>query len=65
KHVFFEKPVAVDGPGVRKVLAAAEEAKKLGLSVVCGLQRHHQNGYLEIMKRIHEGAIGKILFGRC
>lgn len=65
KHIFFEKPVAVDGPGVRRVLAAAEKAKELGLSVVSGLQRHHQNGYLEIMERIHRGDIGRILFGRC
>ena len=65
KNVFFEKPVAVDGPGVRRVLAAAEQAKKLGLSVVCGLQRHHQNGYVEIMKQIHGGALGKLQFARC
>ena len=65
KHVFFEKPVAVDSPGVRKVIAAAEQAQKLGLSVCSGLQRHHQNGYVEIMKQIHGGALGKILFGRC
>ncbi len=65
KHVFFEKPVAVDGPGVRRVLAAAAEAQKLGLSVVSGLQRHHQNGYLETMARIHGGALGKLLFARC
>jgi predicted dehydrogenase len=65
KHVFFEKPVAVDGPGVRRVLAAAEKARELGLSVVSGLQRHHQNGYLEIMQRIHAGALGRLLFARC
>ena len=65
KHVFFEKPVAVDGPGVRRVLAAAEQAQKLGLCVCSGLQRHHQNGYVEIMKQIHGGALGKILFARC
>ena len=65
KNVFFEKPVAVDGPGVRRVLAAADKAQQLGLSVACGLQRHHQNGYREIMKRVHDGAIGRILFGRC
>ncbi|MCC7399544.1 MAG: Gfo/Idh/MocA family oxidoreductase [Planctomycetes bacterium] len=65
KHVFFEKPVAVDSPGVRTVLAASEAADKLGLRVVCGLQRHHQNGYLATMQRIHEGAIGKIQFARC
>lgn len=60
KHVFMEKPVAVDGPGVRRVLAAAEEAKKKNLKVGVGLQRHHQAGYLETMKRLHDGAIGDI-----
>lgn len=39
KHVFMEKPVAVDAPGIRKVLAAAEVAKKKRLNVVVGLQR--------------------------
>ncbi len=61
KHVFMEKPVATDGPGVRKVLAAAEEAKKKGLKVGVGLQRHHQPGYLETLKRLHDGAIGDIV----
>lgn len=65
KHVFFEKPVAVDGPGVRRVIAAADKAKELGLSVVSGLQRHHQNGYLQTMERIHRGDLGKLLFARC
>jgi myo-inositol 2-dehydrogenase / D-chiro-inositol 1-dehydrogenase len=65
KHVFFEKPVAVDSPGVRRVLAAAEQSKKLGLAVCSGLQRHHQNGYLETMKRIHGGDLGRLLFARC
>ncbi|MEZ6036340.1 MAG: Gfo/Idh/MocA family oxidoreductase [Planctomycetota bacterium] len=65
KHIFFEKPVAVDGPGVRRVLNAADKGKQMGLSIVSGLQRHHQNGYLAAMERIHNGAIGKILFGRC
>ena len=65
KHVFFEKPVAVDAPGVRKVLKAAEQAGEKKLSVVSGLQRHHSYGYLETMRRIHTGEIGKILFARC
>ena len=56
KNLFTEKPVAVDGPGIRKVLAAAEEAKKKSLAVVAGTQRRHQAGYLESMKRIHDGA---------
>ncbi len=60
KHVFTEKPVATDAPGVRKFLAAAEESKKKGLKVGVGLQRHHQLGYLETMKRLHDGMIGDI-----
>ncbi len=65
KHVFFEKPVAVDGKGVRTVIAAAERAQQQKLAVVCGLQRHHQNGYLESMQRIHRGDIGRIVYARC
>jgi predicted dehydrogenase len=65
KHVFMEKPVAVDGPGVKRVLAAAEEAKKKNLKVGVGLQRHHQLGYLETIKRLHDGAIGDIVAARC
>ena len=61
KHVFMEKPVAVDAPGVRRVLAAAAEAKKKNLKVGVGLQRHHQLGYLETVKRLHDGAIGNIV----
>jgi myo-inositol 2-dehydrogenase/D-chiro-inositol 1-dehydrogenase len=65
KHIFCEKPVAVDGPGIRKVLAAAEEAKKKNLAIVAGTQRRHQTGYLETMKRVHDGAIGEIVSARC
>jgi myo-inositol 2-dehydrogenase/D-chiro-inositol 1-dehydrogenase len=65
KNIFTEKPLAVDGPGVRKVLAAAVEAKKKGLKVGVGLQRHHQLGYLETIQRLHDGAIGDITAMRC
>ncbi len=65
KHIFMEKPVATDAPGVRRVLAAAEEAKKKNLKVGVGLQRHHQKGYIETLKRIHDGAIGDIIATRC
>jgi predicted dehydrogenase len=61
KHVFMEKPVAVDAPGVRKVIAAAEEAVRKNLKVGVGLQRHHQPVYLETIKRLHDGAVGDIL----
>src|SRR6266480_1992554 len=65
KHVFTEKPVATDATGIRKFLAAAEEAKKKNLKVAVGLQRHHQVGYIETLKRLHEGAIGDIVAMRC
>jgi myo-inositol 2-dehydrogenase / D-chiro-inositol 1-dehydrogenase len=66
KHVFMEKPVAVDGAGVRKVLAAGRSAESKGLAVGVGLQRHHQNGYREAFKRVlEEGAIGDIVAAHC
>lgn len=64
KHVFMEKPIATDAPGVRKVLAAAEEAKRKKLNVVAGFQRHYQKNYIEAIKRIHEGLIGDIVGGQ-
>jgi myo-inositol 2-dehydrogenase / D-chiro-inositol 1-dehydrogenase len=60
KHVFMEKPVATDAPGIRQLLAAAAEAKKKNLKVGVGFQRRHQRSYLEIIKRIHDGAVGDI-----
>lgn len=65
KNIFTEKPVGVDGPGIRRFLAAAEESKKKKLKVGVGLQRHHQLGYLETMQRLHGGAIGDITSMRC
>ena len=64
KHVFMEKPVATDAPGVRKVLEMAEKAKQKNLNVVVGLQRHYQPSYLELMKRLHNGEIGEITGGQ-
>ena len=60
KHVFMEKPVATDAPGIRKVLAAAAEADRKGLKVGVGLNRRHSPLYQETPKRIHDGAIGRI-----
>lgn len=65
KHVFMEKPVAVDPAGVRKVIAAAERAKAQKLSVVAGTQRRHEPSYLEAMKRIRGGDIGDVITARC
>jgi len=60
KHVFCEKPVAVDGPGVRSVLATCEEAQKKGLSIVSGLCWRYHLGVKETMQRVLDGAIGDI-----
>jgi predicted dehydrogenase len=64
KQIFMEKPVATDAAGIRKVLAAAEVAKAKKLNVVVGLQRHYQNNYREVMKRIHNGDLGEIVGGQ-
>ena len=61
KHVFAEKPVAVDAPGVRSVMASAAEAKRRGLSVVSGLCYRYDAPKKETISRIHDGAIGKIV----
>jgi len=64
KHVFMEKPVATDGPGVRAVLAAAAQAKEKQLNVVVGLQRRYQTVYREWVDRIRAGMIGDVILGR-
>src|SRR5690606_8553950 len=64
KHVFMEKPLAVDIPGIRKVLEMAKVAKAKKLNVVVGLQRRYQKNYIEIEKQIREGAVGKITSGQ-
>lgn len=64
KHIFMEKPVAVDAPGIRKVLAAAEIARQKKLNVVVGLQRRYQTNYREVLRRIQDGAIGDIVGGQ-
>ncbi len=65
KNCFIEKPVAVDPTGVRSVIAAGAMAKTKGLGIVAGTQRRHQKNYQEAIKRIHDGAIGKIVAARC
>ena len=60
KHVFCEKPVAVDPAGIRSVLATAEEAKKKNLNIVSGLCWRYHHGVKETMKRVMDGAIGDI-----
>ncbi|MFZ5831476.1 MAG: Gfo/Idh/MocA family protein [Planctomycetota bacterium] len=60
KHVFCEKPVAVDAPGVRSVLETSEKAKEKGLNIVSGLCWRYHDAVREVMDRVHNGAIGDI-----
>ena len=61
KHVFVEKPHAIDPAGIKAVRAACEKAKQKNLCVVSGLHSRYQPGYIETMRRIHEGALGKVI----
>jgi predicted dehydrogenase len=60
KHVFAEKPVAVDSPGVRSVLATCEEARRKGLSIVSGLCLRYSPAFREAVERLQGGQIGQI-----
>jgi len=64
KQVFMEKPLAVDGPGIRRIMAANEEAKKKGLAVAVGHHLRHETKHREVIKRIHDGAIGQVKYMR-
>ena len=64
KHVFCEKPVAIDGAGIRMVMAAAEEARKKKLNLVSGLVNRYYTPVMEIIKRIQDGGIGKTISAR-
>ena len=64
KHVFMEKPVAVDPAGVRRVLEAAKKAKEKNLAVAVGLQRRHEDRYRETIQRLQDGMIGDIILSR-
>lgn len=61
KHVFMEKPVATDAPGIRRVLAAAQTAKEKNLKVLVGFQRRSDPAYIETVKRLQDGAIGNVV----
>jgi predicted dehydrogenase len=61
KHVFAEKPCAVDTPGVHRVLASCREAETKGLSIVSGLCLRYHAPYQEAVRRIQEDALGQIL----
>ena len=65
KHVFMEKPVAVDPIGVHSVIKSSELAKRKGLTLVAGTQLRRLESYRETIRRIKEGAIGQITGGQC
>jgi myo-inositol 2-dehydrogenase / D-chiro-inositol 1-dehydrogenase len=64
KHVFMEKPVAVDAPGVRRVLTAGQIAAQKGLVVQVGLQRRHEEAYRQMISELQNGAIGDLICSR-
>ena len=61
KHVFLEKPVAVDPVGARSIIADARKAQTQGLCVVTGTHRHHMRPYIESYKQVQSGLIGEIV----
>ena len=60
KHIFCEKPMATDAPGVRTVLAAVKAAKDKSLSVVAGFCWRYEMGRREFYHRVHDGVIGEL-----
>lgn len=64
KHIFMEKPLATDVPGIRKMIETAKIAKEKKLNVVVGLQRHYENSYLQVAKRLHDNQFGDIVSGQ-
>jgi len=63
KHVFCEKPAAIDAVGYRTYMMAVRQAQTNGLCFVTGTQRHHHRGYIESYKKVQEGYIGRITSG--
>lgn len=60
-HVFMEKSFAVDGPGVRRVLRAGQEAARKNLKVAGGLMSRHSPPLQETVRQIHDGVIGDVI----
>ena len=64
KHVFMEKPCCVDAPGFRQLMETNKLAEEKGLKVGVGFQRRHSSNVIETINRIHDGAIGKLMYLR-
>jgi len=60
KHLFVEKPGAVDPVGVRSLIEASARAAQKGLSIVVGTQQRYAPQYLELVQRIRDGQIGEL-----
>ncbi len=65
KHVFMEKPVAVDPVGLRSVLATGRMAESAGLNVAAGTQRRHQRDYVKTFEQVKNGMIGDLVSANC
>ena len=63
-HIFMEKPLAVDAPGIHRIRTANEEAKKKNLLVAVGFHMRHEPNRQEIVRHLQNGSIGKIKFFR-
>jgi len=61
KHIFMEKPCAVDPVGARSVMVSSERAKQQGLCIVSGTIRRVQKDFMETWRRVQNGAIGEIV----
>jgi predicted dehydrogenase len=60
KHVFAEKPCAVDAPGVRSILESTKKAKEKNLSIVAGLCLRYNDGFRDVIRRVHDGEVGDV-----
>ncbi len=60
KHIFAEKPLAVDGPGIREVLAAGDAARAKNLACLIGFCWRYNRGMSAAFEKVHSGAIGEV-----
>ena len=64
KHIYLEKPVAVDVPGAKTVVELGEKARAKKLSLAVGFQIRHASPYVELARRVHAGEIGPLVSGQ-
>ena len=61
RNIFMEKSFAVDGPGIRRILAAGKKAEEKGIKIAGGLMSRHYTPLEDVIKRVHDGAIGDVI----